>query len=59
MDVYGPVGPYFRPLDNPEIDVDGVVAAGPKVDAQHFFGLVDLELADGDLAAIGEGAVSV
>ena len=53
--VFGPVGPCFHPLDNLEIDVNGVVTSGTRVDARHFFGLADLELADEDLASIGEG----
>ena len=56
MAVFGPVlGPGFRPRYNLEVDVDGVVTAGTRVDAQYFLALSILELAGGDLTAVGKG----
>ena len=54
MAVFGAIGPFFRPRDDFMINVDGVVAAGTRVDPQHFFGVTYSQLADRDLPAVGE-----
>ena len=55
MAVFGSIGPCFRPFDNLEVDVNSIVAAGSRINAQHFLGLAGFKLADGNLAAVWEG----
>ena len=56
MAVFGAVGsPGFLLCNSLEVDVDGVVTAGTRVDAKHFLGLANLNLDDGYLAAVRKG----
>ena len=54
MAVFGLVCPGFCPHDDFEIDVEGVIAAGTRVDTQYFLGLAPPKLADGTLPTVGK-----
>ena len=54
MAVSGAVVPFFCPRDMFDINVNGVLAAGTRVNLQHFFGVAYSQLDDQDLPAVGE-----